>query len=109
MALEHDLKESDVDVELSYVENVNTTPTPGYALQPKEERKIVRSGLEKRLVLKQDVLILPLLALVYFVAYLVRELKSKILLRKTGTIQYCSGHRPLTRHRIGTVSATDVF
>jgi hypothetical protein len=70
------LKDPGVDVEFSFVENASTNPAPkrGYALQPKQARKkTVRSGLERRLVWKQDLLILPLLALIYFVTYLVRR------------------------------------
>lgn len=76
MAHENNLK----DIELSFVETVNESPVPqGYTLQPKDERKFIRSGLEKRLVWKQDLLILPLLALIYFVTYLVSHapLQSK--------------------------------
>lgn len=69
-----DLKDPGVDVEFDLVENASTSPHRGYQLQPKQERKRrVRSGLERRLVWKQDLLILPVLALIYFAAYLVRR------------------------------------
>lgn len=71
MTHETDTKDSELDVEHSRIENLDNPGASGYALQPHAGPKIARVGIERRLVLKQDFLILPLLALVYFVAYLV--------------------------------------
>ena len=64
-------KERDVDLELSCVEEADKKPSTAYTLQPKDEKQVVYSGLERRLLLKQDLAILPLLALIYFVTFLV--------------------------------------
>lgn len=71
MTSEIESKRQGVDVETSQVEDADRKPTTAYVLQPKDERALVRSGLERRLMWKQDLLILPLLALIYFVTFLV--------------------------------------
>jgi hypothetical protein len=57
------------DLELEYVERVASRPK-GYAYQEpsKSPRK---TGPERRLVMKLDCLLIPLLALIYFVTFLV--------------------------------------
>lgn len=64
-------KHDAIDVELSCVEDADQKSSTAYTLQPPGGPKQVRSGLERRLMWKQDLLILPLLALIYFVTYLV--------------------------------------
>ncbi|OQV02109.1 hypothetical protein CLAIMM_07359 [Cladophialophora immunda] len=68
---EIDLKESAFNIEDTGVESINNST--GYALQPKDGPRVAPSGLERKLILKQDLLLLPLLALVYFVTYLDRN------------------------------------
>ncbi len=48
-----------------------------YILQPKT-RPPKKTGLERRLVLKQDLLIVPLLALIYFVTFLVSRRRHSL-------------------------------
>ncbi|KIW71768.1 hypothetical protein PV04_00005 [Phialophora macrospora] len=71
MTSEISTKQPNADVELSCIEDADHKPTTAYTLQP--EKKPVRSGLERRLMWKQDLLILPLLALIYFVTFLDRN------------------------------------
>src|ERR1700744_5426793 len=97
MTSEIETKRHEIDVEHSCVEDADRKPTTAYALQPKEETKLVRSGLERRLLWKQDLLILPLLALIYFVTFLARTLCSH------------SHRHMLIRRRTETVSAMVVF
>lgn len=76
MAVESEIK--GIDVEPSYIENVNEDLKVGYNLQPTIDHKPEKSKFEKHLILKQDLLILPLLALIYFVTYLVGTFKTKL-------------------------------
>jgi hypothetical protein len=71
MTSEISTKQPTTDVELSCVEDADSKPTTAYTLQP--ETKPIPSGLERRLLWKQDLLILPLLALIYFVTFLVQN------------------------------------
>lgn len=71
MTSEIEIKKRETDVETSCVEDADRKMTTAYTLQPKDERNVVPSGLERRLMWKQDLLILPLLALIYFVTFLV--------------------------------------
>jgi hypothetical protein len=73
MASEIKAKNSASDVELSCIEEQETKVSTAYTLQT-EEKDAARSAVERRLLLKQDLLILPLLALIYFVTFLVRSL-----------------------------------
>jgi hypothetical protein len=57
------------DLEVEYVESVSSRPK-GYAYQ-EPEKPLRRTGIEKRLVMKLDCLLIPLLALIYFVTFLV--------------------------------------
>jgi hypothetical protein len=57
------------DLEVEYVESVSSRPK-GYAYQ-EPERSSRKTGVEKRLVMKLDCLLIPLLALIYFVTFLV--------------------------------------
>ncbi len=69
MSFEHPNKEhSDVEV---HVENTSIDPSGTAYLYQKGGRPAPKSAFEKRLVWKIDLLIVPLLALIYFVTFLV--------------------------------------
>jgi hypothetical protein len=56
-------------LEVEYVESV-ASRQKGYAFQ-QPEKSLRKTGIEKRLVMKLDCLLIPLLALIYFVTFLV--------------------------------------
>ena len=73
MAAGHDTKGHDsiTEPDISIIENAsNEKVDTAYALQP-TGRPPAKTGLERKLVMKQDCLLVPLLALTYFVTYLV--------------------------------------
>lgn len=65
-------RDSIVEPDISTIENASSEnkPDTAYVLQP-TGRLPPKTGLERKLVMKQDFLIIPLLALTYFVTYLV--------------------------------------
>ncbi|KAF3934705.1 hypothetical protein ABW20_dc0105747 [Dactylellina cionopaga] len=71
-----DAKRDMSDIEVAYSETAtNSKPVNAYAyqLQEPEEEQLPRSPLERKLLLKQDLLLVPLAALIYFVTYLDRN------------------------------------
>lgn len=71
MAAANEIKDPITELDISLVENASDEKMgTAYVLQP-EGRPLRKTGLERRLVMKQDCLLIPLLALTYFVTYLV--------------------------------------
>ncbi|EPS45768.1 hypothetical protein H072_137 [Dactylellina haptotyla CBS 200.50] len=76
MASGSDIEASGKEVEVVYSENVGvgkSIPVNAYRFQDPEDDNAPKSALEKRLLLKQDLLIVPLAALIYLVTYLDRN------------------------------------
>lgn len=73
MTAVNEMKDTITEHDISLVENaVDEKPDTAYVLQP-VGRPPRKTGLERRLVMKQDCLLIPLLALTYFVTYLDRN------------------------------------
>ena len=72
MATENEVKDQELGVELieSVAHNKADVPHTAYVLQS-TEKPPRKSALERKLLFKQDILIIPLLALCYFVTFLV--------------------------------------
>jgi hypothetical protein len=72
MAGNNEMKDPITELDISLVEHASDKKIDtAYVLQP-VGRPPRKTGLERRLVMKQDCLLIPLLALTYFVTYLVR-------------------------------------
>ncbi|OIW32824.1 MFS general substrate transporter [Coniochaeta ligniaria NRRL 30616] len=73
MAAAHGTKDSITEPDISIIENASDEKDDtAYVLQP-TGRPPRKTGLERRLVMKQDFLLVPLLCLTYFVTYLDRN------------------------------------
>ncbi|KAF3923993.1 hypothetical protein ABW21_db0203285 [Orbilia brochopaga] len=68
-----EIKRQEADVEIEYSDSSKPVSPNAYVFQEPEDGPVHQSPLERRLILKQDLLILPLAALMYFVLYLDRN------------------------------------
>ncbi|KAF3935543.1 hypothetical protein ABW19_dt0202156 [Dactylella cylindrospora] len=68
-----DIKADTTDIEVASSENSKPASSNAYVFQEPEDRHVVRSPAEKRLLWKQDLLLVPIAALIYFVTYLDRN------------------------------------